>query len=217
MPDVTPGPDWVRLGHPGIVAYGAVCLVAACLALLWSAGFWGALFGTLMLMMTPGFWLAGLSAPIAFGLGHWIGDLVTKRQEGHIVARTLSRNAQSVHGTAVVLGTCGIYPWLWTVKEHGPLLSASMLGLVLFALALSASAHTARRRWRPLVAASFAAATYAAIGVLVVVVGGAMWRGAAALPFVAYFSGTAIGLIREPKWHDAQRSAVRSRSSSRSF
>ena len=203
MPDVTPIPDWVRLSHRTVVSYGAVCLVAGCVALYCSdGGAWTWLIAPLLVMVV--LCLAGLPAMVAFGLGHWIGDLVTKRQKGHVVARMLSRNAQSVHGTAiVVLGTCGTYPWLWSVKQHGLVLGVSMLVLNLFALALSASAHTARRRRRPLVAAWFAAATYAAIGVLVGLLDGAMWMGVFALPFAAYFAATALWLIREPQWHDA--------------
>lgn len=203
MPDIAPTPLWVRLGHRAIVVYGAVCLLAGCMVLFYSAGLLGLVFAPVFLM-TPEIVLAWLAGPLAFGLGHWIGDLATKRREGHVVARMLSRNAQSVHGTAIVLGTCSYFPLiLATARVEASVQPVLMLGLVLFALALSASAHTARRRGRSLVAASFSAATYAAVGVLIGVFSGAIWLGAFALPFAAYFAATALWLIREPQWHDA--------------
>jgi hypothetical protein len=203
MPDVVPTPLWVRLGHQAIVVYGAVCLLAGCAVLFSSAGLLGVLLAPLFLM-TPEIVLAWLAGPLAFGLGHWIGDLVTKRQAGHVVARMLSRNAQSVHGTAIVLGTCGYYPLIVPANQDGMSgQPALMLGLVLVALALSAAAHTARRRTPALVAASYSAATYATVGLLIGVFSGAMWMGALALPFAAYFAATALWLIRGPQWHDA--------------
>jgi hypothetical protein len=202
MPDAAPIPDWVRLGHRAVVVYGAVCLVAGCVVLFCSAGFLGLLLAP-VLLMTPGAVLAWLAGPLAFGLGHWIGDLVTKRQTGHVVARMLSRNAQSVHGTAIVLGSCSYYPLVLSAEQDAMSVQpALMLGLVLFALGLSASAHTARRRGRPLAAASFSAAIYAGIGVLIGVFSGAMWMGALAVPFTGYFAATALWLIRGPQWHD---------------
>lgn len=202
MPDVAPAPLWVRLGHRAIVVYGAVCLLAGGVVLFCSAGLLGVLFAPLFLM-TPSIVLAWLAGPLAFGLGHWIGDLVTKRQEGHVVARMLSRNAQFVHGTAIVLGTCGYFPLTLTRQVEASVQPVLMLGMVLFAIALSASAHTARRRGQPLVATSYSAATYATIGVLIGVFSGAMWMGALALPFAAYFAATALWLIRGPQWHEA--------------
>jgi hypothetical protein len=201
MPDVARAPLWVRLGHRAVVVYGAVCLLAGCVVLSHTP--W-ALWGAGIALMTPGIVLAWLAGPLAFGLGHWIGDLVTKRQEGHVVARMLSRNAQSVHGTAIVLGTCSYFPLtLVTRQVEASVQPMVMLGMVLLAMALSASAHTARRRGQPLVATSYSAATYAAIGVLIGVFSGAMWIGAFALPFAAYFAATALWLIRGPLWHDA--------------
>ncbi len=201
MPDLTPAPLWVQLGHRAVVVYGAVCLLAGGVVLSYTT--W-ALWGAAIALMTPGIVLAWLSGPLAFGLGHWIGDLVTKRQEGHVVARMLSRNAQLVHGTAIVLGTCSYYPVTIAADQAGTSVQpVLMLGLVLFALALSASAHTARRRSLPIVAASFSSAIYAATGLLVGVFSGAMWMGAFTVPFVVYFAATASWLIRSPQWHDA--------------
>ncbi|MFO7566874.1 MAG: hypothetical protein R6X02_29795 [Enhygromyxa sp.] len=203
MPDVTPTFDWVRLGHRAIVVYGVMCLLAGCVVLFHSAGLLGLLVAPVFLM-TPEIVLAWLAGPLAFGLGHWIGDRVTKRQEGHVVARMLSRNAQSVHGTAIVLGTCSYYPLVLPADQDGMSIQpVLMLGLALFAQAVSASAHTARRRGRPLVAASVSAATYAAIGVLIGVFSRAMWIGAFALPFAVYFAATALWLVRGPRWDDA--------------
>jgi hypothetical protein len=202
MADLAPIPDWVRLGHRAIVIYGAVCLVAGCVALFWYAGFLGLLMAP-FLVMTPEIVLAWLAGPIAFGLGHWIGDLVSKHQAGHTVARMLSRNAQSVHGTAIVLGTCSYFPLIVSAGQEGvSVRTAWTLGLVLLAVVLSASAHTARHRGRPFVAAVFSATTYTALGVLIAVFGRAMWLGTFALPFIVYFAATAWWLMRGPQWHD---------------
>lgn len=201
MPDVARAPLWVRLGHRAVVVYGAVCLIAGW-AVLSHTPF--ALWGAGIALMTPGIVLAWLAGPLAFGLGHWIGDLVTKRQEGHIVARMLSRNAQPVHGAAIVLGTCSYFPLTFVARQiEASVQPVLLLGMVLSAMALSASAHTARRRGRPLVATSYSAATYAAIGVLIGIFSGAIWMGAFALPFAVYFAATALWLIRGPQWNGA--------------
>lgn len=192
MPDVARAPLWVRQGHRAIVVYGAVCLLAGSVVLFCSAGLLGVLAAGIALM-TPGIVLAWLAGPLAFALGHWLGDLVTKRREGHGVAKMLSRNAQPVHGTAIVLGTCGYYPLMQVEASVQPVL---VLGMVLSAMSLSASAHTARHRRRLLVATSYSAATYGAIGVLLGVFSGAIWMGAFALPFAVYFAATALWLIR---------------------
>ncbi|WP_052554123.1 hypothetical protein [Enhygromyxa salina] len=171
--------------------------------LFWSAGLVGLLLAPLFLV-TPGIVVAWLAAPLAFGLGHWIGDRFTRRQEGHVAAKMLSRAARYVHGTAIVLGTCSYYPLVLPADQDGVSLQpVFMLAVVLFALALSASTHTARRRGWPLMAASFSATTYAAIAVLIGVFSGAMWIGGFALPFAMYFAASALWLLGGPRWHDA--------------